>query len=276
MYKTGTIEIYSHRKRWGTRALMTVIFLALVSRVVPSSFENANCIVVEEKADNFNFLTSLRLMEESVDTINAKIETIHDKTGNFPKQRAIINTKPGPLYDGVMALTLSADGKHYAYTALLNSKIFPVIDGKPQKNELSVDTECCGEGGHWFEVWQYTEYIFSDDGKRTAFLEINEDKYSLILDGKVVDTASILGDFRFSPNGKFLAYFTKEPDIFPKAVFLVVNGEKIWEFEIRSYLESGGEKVKIESLENDSITALGYNNGKPVRVTCNVKEIGEW
>ncbi len=251
------------------------ILLLIVSPYLSLAFENPNCQVVIEQNDNFDVLTGIRLMEQSVETDNATIETIYGDSGRPSKQRAIVNSTKGPIYDAVMALTLSSDGKHYAYTALEDGKLFPVIDGRRQQFELSVNTDCCGVGGHWFELWQYTEYIFAADGKRVAFLEISEDGYRLIMDGKVVDDASMLGGFQFSPNGKHLAYFTKEPELFPKVILLVVNGNTIWNFDVRRYPIIGRENVGILSFNNDSIAAVGYNEGKLVRVSCKLEDIEE-
>src|SRR5437870_1323744 len=225
--KDATCEFIPSMSRY---ALLFVSFLPISFADQSTTLQRAsNCKAEAAKLSDQNISTTLRLMEDSSETSNARIETVYDTSGNASKQRVIINSQPGPPFDFVGALTLSEDGKHYAYSAVDKNMLFPIVDGKPQEFHLKVDTDCCGEGGHWFEVWQYTEYIFSPDGKRIAFVEISERGCKLILDGKVIDQSPVVGDFRFSPNGQFLAYFTKESDGGDnKKIFLSINSKRLW------------------------------------------------
>ncbi|SRR5260370_32680163 len=267
---------YEYIPSMGRYALLVVLFLPISFAGQSTTLERApKCRGEAAKPTDQNLSTRLRLMEESSETSNARIETVYDAPGHASKQRVIINSQPGPPFDAVGALTLSEDGKHYAYSAVDKDKLFPVVDGKPQEFHLKVDTDCCGEGGHWFEVWQYTEYIFSPDGNRIAFVEISERGWKLILDGKVIDRSPIVGDFRFSPNGSFLAYFTTDSTSADnKGVFLSINGKRLWTFD-PAHSPYGDENVKIQSLNNDSVEAVGYDSGKPVRVTCKLEDRGQ-
>jgi WD40-like Beta Propeller Repeat len=216
-------------------------------------------------------------MYKSAESSTAKVETtLYGKFGNPLKERLIINSHPDPLYDAVMALTLSKDEKHYAYSAVDKNELFPVVDGRPQEFHLKVDASCCGENGEWYGVWEYTEYTFSSDGKRIAFLEVNEFDMRLILDGKVIDHSPVVGDLRFSPNGKFLAYFTRDSKLGSdsKKIFLSINGKRLWTFD-PAHSPGERENIKIQSLNNDSGEAVGYNSGKPVRVTCKLEDRGQ-
>ncbi len=126
---------------------------------------------------------------------------------------AIIDGKPGPIYEHVGSIEFSPDGSRVAYTARKNEKEFVVLDGKPGPKYDGVEAAL----------------VFSPDGKRMAYVGTNYDANSdpiqmLVVDGKeiaryrVIEDASIM----FSPDGKHLTY-TASAD--GEKYFVVLDGE---------------------------------------------------
>ncbi len=81
----------------------------------------------------------------------------------------VVNGKKQPLYDGVYAPKLSANGKHYAYCAVSKAakKQFPIIDGKKQD-----EFDWC------------TGIVFSPDGNRYAYIAGVDGSAFAVVDGK--------------------------------------------------------------------------------------------
>ena len=59
-----------------------------------------------------------------------------------------------------------------------------------------------------------------------------------------------------------------------KKILLSINGKRLWTFN-PAHLSGERENVKIQSLNSDSVEAVGYDGGKPVRVTCKLEDRGQ-
>ncbi len=130
---------------------------------------------------------------------------------NTAKEIVVLRGKEGKPYDSATSLTFSDDGKRWAYKALLGNKLFPVIDGKESPVQQEVDLDCCGEGGHWFEIFSFEQFTFSPDGKHVAFVQ-TVPEHAVVLDNDVILDASkmyFVSGLQFSPDGSLLTFVAK-------------------------------------------------------------------
>lgn len=136
----------------------------------------------------------------------------YDKKGDATGEAVYFKGGQSSVYGSVMNLAVSDSGKKYAFTAAntQTSTLFPVINGKPSPITLNVDFDCCGEGGHWFEMWSFDGYTFSPDDSHVAFIRRDDDKVTVFLDDREIGDAYDSGNLTFL--GNRLAYITKTPD----------------------------------------------------------------
>jgi Tol biopolymer transport system component len=129
------------------------------------------------------------------------------------KMRAVINGKPGEIFDGIgpTSLRFSSDGRRFSYAAnerKPGNRWFCVIDGQQRSafDDLGVS------------------YAISPDGKRIAYTGRRGGRWFLVVDGEpeipvegIVDHSLV-----FSPDGRRLAYAVAKSD---RRVYLVVDGK---------------------------------------------------
>ena len=125
---------------------------------------------------------------------------------------AVIDGKPGSVFDKLKLMEFSRDGSHIAYTAVKNGKEFIVFDGKPGPKYDSIDDIC-----------------FSPDGKRFAYIatryDANSDPHKVVVvDGKEspkhqeIMEASLV----FSKDSKHLTYTASDSE---EHYFVVLDGK---------------------------------------------------
>lgn len=129
------------------------------------------------------------------------------------KMRAVVNAKPGELFDGVdpRSLRFSSDGFRFAYAAndrKEGSCWFWVIDGIKGKvfDELGVD------------------FVFGPDAKRTAYTGKKGSQWFVVVEGEPeVEVEGIVDNsLTFSPDSRRLAYAVAKLD---GRSYIVVDGE---------------------------------------------------
>jgi WD40 repeat protein len=133
-----------------------------------------------------------------------------------PKQRerplVHIAGEDGPQFDEVGNLVFTADGKRWAYAVRDRSKMFFIIDKKPSAEYDAVIGD---------------SFVWSPDGTRHAFLARNGEGESaiwhVVVDGKSMYQAKVLGRPFFSPDSKRVA-FAAGTD---KQVQLVIDGQAV-------------------------------------------------
>jgi Tol biopolymer transport system component len=101
----------------------------------------------------------------------------------------------GKIHPGIIveSLTVSPDGKHFAYVARRGGKWFVVVDGK--------------EGKEYDEIGEGTP-IFSPDSKHFAYVARRGGRWFVVVDGKEGKEYDGIGKgtLVFSPDSKHLAY----------------------------------------------------------------------
>jgi len=165
---------------------------------------------IKVKGDKETPLDCKDCIRDDNGNVIGKKEQRYNEKGDFAGTTVTFKDKKSKDYESIDNLRVGPKGNRFAYTASSSSAIFPVIDGEETKFRLSVDKSCCGEGGHWFEIWNYDSYTFSPDGKRLGFLEHDEET-RVILDGEYIsDKQYLIGNLKFSPDSKLFTYVVKD------------------------------------------------------------------
>lgn len=133
------------------------------------------------------------------------------KLNGVDQEFAVIDGKPGPVYERIGPMEFTRDGSRCAYAARKNNKEFVVLDGKPGPKYDSV-----------------TEVRFSPDGKRFAYIanrfDANSDPHMrVVADGKEGPSHHDIMEISldFSPDSKHLTYTAEDGEKY----FVVMDGK---------------------------------------------------
>jgi hypothetical protein len=105
------------------------------------------------------------------------------------KWQVVVDGQPGPEYDQVIWVVLSADGKHVAYIAETGGKQQVVLDGQVGPPYDTV---------FWLKM--------SHDGKHTAYYACTGDQYQAVVDGEAGPACKKIEDPEMSPDGGRVVY----------------------------------------------------------------------
>lgn len=163
-------------------------------------------------------------------------------------------------YNGRL-LSFSPDVKRIAYRVEFENKEFMVIDGKNDPQYDTVD-----------------DFIFSSDGKRTAYFASKNKQYYLILDG-VETKVNLPTNPVFSPDSKNVSYIDNKlifssPDSFDSNTYLVINGKR---FLIPTYVDFFGLGSNFLSFSPDSknFAYIGENENEKYFMVINNNKKGQ-
>jgi len=108
---------------------------------------------------------------------------------------AIVSGIPGPAAEKVSAPIFSQDSRHITYIASTKRKCWINRDGKP---------------GMAFSDIIEASLTFSSSSDHLAYVARDEDKYVMVLDGRLGPRYDLIGPPVFSPDGAHLAYAARQ------------------------------------------------------------------
>ena len=120
------------------------------------------------------------------------------------KELIVLDGKRGDLYDNVLNLKFSPDGKYLAYVAKKEGNAFAVLDekeGRPYNRVASLN--------------------FSPDAKKLAYVGYREERAFMVIDDEEKHEFEDIISFTFSPDSKRLAFIVREQ----QGDFLVLDGK---------------------------------------------------
>nr|VFJ98053.1 MAG: WD40-like Beta Propeller Repeat [Candidatus Kentron sp. LFY] len=185
----------------------------------------------------------------------------YSATNDTKRHVVVLDGKPGTEYDGVAALTFSADGRHFAHRANKADKTFFVIDGKPQNIQFDNLSN---------------EFLFAPKGNRFAYAGVRDKSWFVVVDGKEGEGCPEVSWITFSPDGQHFAKGQIEND---GRLHIYMDGVKRWshsgEPAIRArfspdssrllygILRDSGGVIVVDGVESPEFDVIGQPEFSP-------------